>query len=171
MRRRILLIIYAYFIIMNSSYAVFACSCIGEESVKAAFRKYDVIVVGRVISIDNITMQVKNDPIQERHQAKLKVFNFHFKKVTIEVRKIYKGKIKTEIIEIITGQGRGDCGFPFQIGETYLIYSSFENTYFEQGEKVSNYLFTDICSRTTHDFIQETAAIKKEIKRLRWRLN
>ena len=171
MRRSILLIIFAYFITMNSSNAVFACNCIGEESVKAAFRKYDIIVVGRVMSIDNITMQVKNDLIQDRHQAKLRVFNFHFKKVTLEVRKIYKGKIKTGIVEIITGQGRGDCGFPFQIGETYLIYSSFENTYFEQGEKVSNYLFTDICSRTTHDFIQETAAIKKEIKRLRWRLN
>lgn len=80
---------------------------------------------------------------------------------------VYKGKIKKEIIEITTGIGRGDCGFPFQLGETYLIYSSFENTYFEQGEKVPNYLYTNICTRTTGDLNMESAEIKKEIKRFR----
>lgn len=58
-------------------------------------------------------------------------------------------------------RGGGDYGFPFQLGETYLIYSYIQNTYFEQGEKVLNYLYTNICTRTTSDFTKESAAIKK----------
>jgi hypothetical protein len=165
MYKKLSLLIFAFFITMNTGIAVFACSCIGEESVKTAFRKYDVIVTGKVLNIENMSVQDNKDLYPDNRKSR--VFNFHFKKVTLEVMELYKGKIKKEIIEITTGQGRGDCGFPFQLGETYLIYSSFENTYFEQGEKVPNYLYTNICTRTTSDFNMESAAIKKEIKRFR----
>lgn len=165
MYKKLSLLIFAFFITMHTGIAVFACSCIGEESVKTAFGKYDVIFTGKVLNIENMSVQDNKDLVPDNRKSR--VFTFHFQKVTLEVMELYKGKIKKEIVEITTGEGGGDCGFPFQLGQTYLIYSYVQNTYFEQGEKVLNYLYTNICTRTTSDFTKESAAIKKEIKRFR----
>ena len=67
---------------------------------------------------------------------------------TIQITRVYKGKIKNSIIKLITGLGSGDCGFGFNVGNEYIIYCTYENKYYEQGEIVNKFLYTDICRRT-----------------------
>lgn len=54
-----------------------------------------------------------------------------------EVQRIYKGPT-THRISVKTGLGGGDCGYPFEIGKSYLVYA---------GGDVR--LETNICTRTT----------------------
>jgi hypothetical protein len=58
--------------------------------------------------------------------------HFHF-----SVKEPIRG-IQSSDIDVFTGHGGGDCGFGFQIGETYLVYA------YEHQGKIS----TGICTRT-----------------------
>ena len=59
-------------------------------------------------------------------------------RVTIRVNKSWKGVLPTEVL-LLTGLGRGDCGYPFEVGHNYLIYA--------YGPDVDD-LRTNICQRT-----------------------
>ena len=41
--------------------------------------------------------------------------------VTLEVSQIWKGDIASPIV-VLTARGGGDCGFPFCVGESYVVY-------------------------------------------------
>ena len=56
-----------------------------------------------------------------------------------QVERLYKGALASEVT-VVTGQGHGDCGYRFQVGEQYLVYAG------EDGDKR---LGTNICTRTT----------------------
>lgn len=58
--------------------------------------------------------------------------------VTFIVQEYWKG-VFSEPLVIHTGQGGGDCGYPFEDGESYLVYAYAD----EQGD-----LHANICSRT-----------------------
>ena len=60
--------------------------------------------------------------------------------VTFQVTRTWKGPVKSEI-SIYTGEGGGDCGYPFVVGREYLVYA-FKA--FGTGPPA-----TGICSRTT----------------------
>jgi hypothetical protein len=47
-----------------------------------------------------------------------------------------------DTVEIVTGIGGGDCGYPFRAGRTYLVYASRHRV------RDANYLSTGICSNT-----------------------
>ncbi len=57
---------------------------------------------------------------------------------TFEVQKIFKGNYKSKTIKIETGMGGGDCGVPFRLGASYLVY----------GGIFKGNIGTGICSRT-----------------------
>jgi hypothetical protein len=57
--------------------------------------------------------------------------------VKFRVESVWKGKLTQEVI-IFTGHGGGDCGYQFEVGESYLVYASGSN------ESLS----TNICQRT-----------------------
>lgn len=57
--------------------------------------------------------------------------------VNFLVERVWKGKLSREVT-ILTGQGGGDCGYRFEVGESYLVYASGSN------ESLS----TNICHRT-----------------------
>ncbi|MEQ1763536.1 MAG: hypothetical protein ABL984_10370 [Pyrinomonadaceae bacterium] len=58
----------------------------------------------------------------------------------LRVESVWKGLGRKEIeVTVFTGNGGGDCGFPFRIGEKYLIYAHFNS---------SKNLGANICSRT-----------------------
>jgi len=59
---------------------------------------------------------------------------------TFSVSRGFIGPQQGETIEIHTGFGFGDCGFPFEKGEEYLVYA----------HKYEGKLSTGICSRTRH---------------------
>ena len=77
---------------------------------------------------------------------------------------IYKGKIKTKTVEIITGVGGGDCGYSFNIGQDYIIYSNYKTHYYKEGKKVQKYLYTNICTRTCKSNSNEINEINKILK-------
>ena len=57
--------------------------------------------------------------------------------VKFRVEKVWKGRL-SKGVTISTGRGGGDCGYGFEIGESYLVYASGSN------ESLS----TNICQRT-----------------------
>jgi hypothetical protein len=59
-------------------------------------------------------------------------------KVTLKVERSWKGLLPTEVV-LTTGRGRGDCGYEFELGQTYLVYAYGDNM---------NALATNICQRT-----------------------
>ena len=57
-----------------------------------------------------------------------------------KVKEAFLGSEKDKNITISTGFGFGDCGYPFETGETYLVYA--------YGYEETNAFSTSICTRT-----------------------
>lgn len=77
------------------------------------------------------------------------------------VEKVYNGKRIADTIEIQTGLGGGDCGFPFSIGQSYIVFASNEP---KKGFKTKRIIETNICTKTqlyTEEFEQEILTIKE----------
>jgi hypothetical protein len=89
-----------------------------RQQVKKAKKQSQAVFVGKV-------MQVLPKPEGYGVSVKFRVEN------------IWKGKLSQEVT-IFTGQGGGDCGYRFEVGESYLVYASGSN------ERLS----TNICQRT-----------------------
>lgn len=129
----------------------YCCSCIGEATVNQEFKRSDVVFTGKVIYKKIINLTDTLMPAVKIQKAEYQ----------LQVSTVLKGKIKQDTVTIITGVGGGDCGFNFEIGKEYIVYSSFENKYYPQGNRVSKFLYTDICRRT------RSATDTAEIKALR----
>lgn len=104
-----------------------ACKCLlpGPE-INEAFQRADVIFVGRCTSAE---LKTRKDTEWGEH---------YIIRFTFEVQNRWKGLSKKEEVVVETGIGFGDCGFPFRLGLSYLIYGYYENNSFK----------TDICTRT-----------------------
>jgi hypothetical protein len=59
--------------------------------------------------------------------------------VKLKVERVWKGSLPEEI-SIVTGRGGGDCGYRFELGESYLVYAYSSN---------ESSLGTNICQRTS----------------------
>lgn len=149
--------LYVLFLIIIQCYLCLACTCIGKKSVNEEFSKADVVFVGKILSRNNFLVEDSSLPIgYKMYKVRYKVLN-----VTL-----FKGNVKQDTIQIITGLGGGDCGVEFKIGCDYIIYSFFENKYFPQGKTVNKYLYTDICKRTRLSTdIEEIKVLNKKCKK------
>ena len=98
---------------------VYACSCAsqGGPSPSEAFEKSTAVFSGEVVEID------KNDSSPT-------------KTVKFDVQRVWKG-VSGNQTTVITGSGDANCGYPFVINETYLIYA------------VGDPLYTQSCGRNT----------------------
>ncbi|MFE8700017.1 hypothetical protein ACFYKX_05190 [Cytobacillus sp. FJAT-54145] len=105
----------------------YACSCAGPSSVIEELEHSKAVFTGIVLDI------------RERKSFE----GYVTKKVLFDVSLSWKGVSESQII-IVTGQGGGDCGFEFRIGEEYLVYANKSPLY---GENEA--LSTGICDRTT----------------------
>jgi hypothetical protein len=109
---------------------VFACSCVflpeGKKAVATAYKNSTVVFYGKVISISKNTEN-------------------YYVTVKFKVEKSWKNQSKDELT-IQTGQGGGDCGFPFEAGREYLVYAYGNNTVLE----------TNICQRTSYSDADST---------------
>jgi hypothetical protein len=136
----------------------YCCTCIGEATVKQELRRSNFVFQGKVIS-------KKIVDIMDTLMPAIKIQKAEY---TIQVLVVYKAKIEQDTIKIITGLGGGDCGFEFNIGSEYIIYSSFENKYYPQGNTVNKFLYTDICRRTRlATDINEIKALDKKCKKIK----
>lgn len=159
MNNKILLILIIFSILVSSK--IDACTCIGENSVEEAFNQMDVVFLGKVISEREFTVKDKNNPnrIEYKMETPMKEYSFL-------IEECFKGKVETQdTIKIITGVGGGDCGFRFSVDNSYIVYSNYKDKYFAKGRRVESFLYTDICTRTTSNVLDELNGIKKHLKK------
>jgi Carboxypeptidase regulatory-like domain len=105
-----------------------ACTCGGAGTPCESLGSADAVFVGTVVSLRENERPKQPD----RSDSGLMPRTFKF-----SVEQAYLGVVGTEI-EISTGYGSADCGYPFKIGQRYLVYA---DRYKEQ-------LNTSICTGT-----------------------
>jgi hypothetical protein len=129
------------------------CTCIGEMTVKEAIKKSDIVFVGKITSADTIFL---NDTFWGERQP-------HEVKYRVTPSLLYKGKITSSTIEIVSGIGFGDCGYDFAVGSEYVIYAYYKNG---DGASQAHFLYTQICTRTCPRSDAEIKAIEKYKKNI-----
>jgi hypothetical protein len=105
-----------------------ACKCVVEANIERAAARADVVFRGRVLDVAEAMGPVAQQP--ERMTA--------YRQVRVERLASYQGTVP-EAVTLRTGLGDGDCGFPFRVGEEYLVFAERH-----PGAELS----TDICTRT-----------------------
>jgi excinuclease UvrABC nuclease subunit len=136
-------------------FSIWACSCIGEKTVKEEIIASDVVFLGKIIAKKDITINDDRD---------LSGISSQKMEYTVQVIKMYKGRAINNTLKIITGLGSGDCGNLFSIGSEYIIYSTYFD-YFYQGKKMDTpYLHTNICTRTRRSEKKELKEIIRYLK-------
>lgn len=85
----------------------------------------------------------------------------------VEIIDIYKGKVNDPTLKIITGIGKGDCGYIFKLNNNYIIYCKSKVV----GFSVNKYFYTSICSRTTpiYDSIELYLLTNKKFGSFFWK--
>jgi len=101
----------------HSNNAAFACECLQPKPPIQALNESKAVFSGTVTAIKS---------------------GDSGKTATIDVERAWKG-ISNDTVTVITGLGDADCGFPFQEGKEYLVYS----------HDVEGPLYASACSRTT----------------------
>ena len=113
--------------------ATWACSCsTGDPPCHAAW-KASAVFAGTVVELTRDAMQPDSRGIVQANGF----FGTH---AIFEVAEGFIGmEGRGKRVEIRTGMGGGDCGYPFQRAESYVVYA-YENT--------DGLLVANICSRT-----------------------
>lgn len=96
------------------SKAASACSCANQLSPCAAFNGMPVVFVGRVASIKEDKAEFTRFGAKEVIRTGLVAH--------LIVEEALKGITQKEV-DVVTGGGGGDCGYPFREGERYLVYA------------------------------------------------
>src|SRR4051794_27055625 len=112
--------------VLTSAAPAEACSCVAPGPACEAYWQASAVFVGRVTSISPAQAP------QGRAQF------LRSRRVALEVAEPF-ARVAGRTIEVLTGSGGGDCGFPFKEGTAYLVYAS-------PGE--SGALLVSACSRT-----------------------
>lgn len=122
-----------------------ACSCAMSDAPAVEFSQANAVFQGQVINkwdkhnpVISIFNQVSNWlGIPSSYSYNSQTYGYQ---VVFSVLNSWKG-VTTTTVDVTTGYGGGDCGYGFQIGTQYIVYS------YSSG---SSELFASICSRTTH---------------------
>lgn len=119
--------IFLVFIFMLVSFPSItsACSCADLPSVEDEFERSKAVFSGKVMDI----------------KEKRSLTGYTTNAVLFEVTNTWKGVEQSQII-LTTGQGDGDCGYPFIKGQEYLVYADDSNMY------GATSLASGICDRT-----------------------
>src|SRR5688572_16530322 len=115
--RRHLAFLFAAGVLCAIPRAAQACSCIGGIAPCAAVWQTDAVFVAQIVRIEQASMR---------------------RRVHLQPLETFRGP--SDIVSVETGSGGGDCGYGFQVGETYLIYANANNT--------TGTYSTGICNRT-----------------------
>lgn len=123
--RRLLLF---FLVPLCSSAPAWCCSCALLGGC-GAMKPTDTVFVAKVLDLQLI----------DQHDATNPTFRYRRKDVRLEITETFSnGRHAGEIVHVFTGMGGGDCGYPFVVGETYLI-----DAYVNKGQ-----LGTSICDAT-----------------------
>lgn len=127
-----------------------ACGCIGKSRVRKEIKKADFIFKGMVTD--------KTSFIADSMEDGEYIYQMSYTFVVFFVYKEKRNYIAN--IRVVTGFGHGDCGYPFKLWETYIVYATEEVRFHSDGT-FKTYLFTDICTRTTDKIKEEEKHLKK----------
>ena len=96
------------------------CSCVwgygranAKAMVKAALPRTDAVFIGSVVSVTDRTW-----PLPSRPSMIVRT-----RKVVLVLDRAWKGALEDSVV-IWTGTGSGDCGYPFQVNERYLVFAA-----------------------------------------------
>lgn len=113
------------FLIQLSWLKAYSCEC-GWKSVRETFKSSDLVIKGKVLSID--TAYVFETEVFEKLKKDSTAETFStlwLRSIRLEVKKVYKGQKVAQEIRILTPiESAGTCFFHFDIGETYILYTS-----------------------------------------------
>ncbi|PCJ67494.1 MAG: hypothetical protein COA58_04020 [Bacteroidetes bacterium] len=155
------------FFLINSG--IYACSCIGQRTVKEEIKYSDAVVIGKIISKELVTL-IDSTAVKMFSTDSTVAKGYPYKTIVaryeLMLTSVYKGKITTDTIEIFTSVDGRSCGILFEIGKDYIVYGEDE-TYFGQVNndwpfpKGKNIYWTNICSRTSVKTKEEITEIEK----------
>jgi hypothetical protein len=118
-----------------------ACSCGQSPPPKGALASSSSVFVGKTIAIrDSVEKSLFGQGYGYRLLA------------TVRVGRTWKGVSADTVLLVLTGHGGGDCGYPFERGQEYLIYAD--------GPR-AGFFRTNICTRTT--MLQNASTDLKEL--------
>lgn len=100
--------VLAFFVIFVEAGPAFACSCVGG-SVKDDFRGANAVFTGRVTKIEVV------DPMPNGHDRTMIV--------SFQVSAFWKG-VSSQPVMVKTHTLGSNCGFPFQVGQEYLVFAA-----------------------------------------------
>jgi hypothetical protein len=81
---------------------------------------------------------------------------------------LFKGAARKKTVTIFTPQSSASCGYTFEEGKEYVIYgtpqSNLHASFLSRSKRKSNpgkknTYWTNVCTRTTGDVVQETAQL------------
>jgi hypothetical protein len=156
----------------------YSCKCGGPGTVKESFASTDLIVHGKVISIDTVLLpetikEVEVKGIKERlknDKRKLQDFEMtHVLKIGFEIIEKYKGSSHPKKVVIYTPLHSATCGYRFKKGKEYIVYASTKNffalTFQNENETTrlekENTFWTIHCTRTAEYAKSEAAELRR----------
>jgi hypothetical protein len=107
---------------------VAACDCVNAGPPCKAFKATPNVFTGRVTRISTIQVKMPSSVVYPQQLVQL------------QIERNYRGQEATSTLEVVTGEGGGDCGFSFEEGKQYLVYA--------YPHAASGKLYTGICQRT-----------------------
>jgi hypothetical protein len=114
---------------------VFACSCAPPGTPIQELNRSGAVFAGKVVAIDapsNLPILTTSFPFINFLSSSADPVS-----VTFDVSDVWKGPAYRQLV-VTTVRDSASCGYPFQVGETYLVYAT------EQGAELT----TNLCSRT-----------------------
>ncbi|HEX8847179.1 MAG TPA: hypothetical protein VF791_21220 [Pyrinomonadaceae bacterium] len=107
-----------------------ACSCFAGGPPCQSYVNTQAVFVGTPTEVTRTTVKLKSGDREYDYAQRL---------FTFRVEEAFRGVDAAEV-RVATGQGGGDCGYNFQIGERYIVYANrMEGT---------DFYGTSICTRT-----------------------
>jgi hypothetical protein len=112
-------------LLLFATRAALACSCVGSPTVQEELTRADTVFAGVVESIEVMEGMTR--------------FGSSQRKVTFRVMQWWKTSSPVaERVQVWTGMGGGDCGYPVEEGQSYVVFA---------GRVAHDRLFFGICSR------------------------
>lgn len=108
------------------TFNVFACSCEGEGTISGSVKYSDIVFSGHVISrtftnnYDSLGVVVTGDT----SNMYFKWREFPTAVVKLKVDKMYKGKLVSDTLTILTPPNGAACGYRFYAGQKYIVYAT-----------------------------------------------
>lgn len=132
-----------------------ACSCmtIGGDG-RPSLDGYEAVVLATVVRVEEVWLPLPD------HPGHFTTMN----RVDLRVERVWKGRRRPEL-RLYTGNGGGDCGFVFEAGESYFVYTGVlpREEKRRLGESGTVH-FTDICTPTVE--AERAPGLRRQLDRL-----